>query len=166
VIVVQCASLWGHMTEAEKMMSTNIGDQTWRDQVATMDEVTLRMLVAHVKTQQRIMASRRQYVEMMLDLLPEHQCNCNKRWTTGDVPHDKGCERLKACTCERQWIGGGLFVTDHNPDCEIRRNWVPVQPRATEQGEPEDDLKICATCGDEVDADDVGCPDDGGGDPS
>ena len=153
------------MTDTERLMLTNISDQAWQDQVATMDEVTLRMLVVHVKVQQRTMASRRKYVEMLLDLLPVHECNCDKRWTSGDVPHQEGCERLKACTCERQWIGGDLFVLDHGLDCEIRRSWVP-QPRATEQGEPEDDLKICATCGDEVDADDVGCPDDGGGDPS
>ena len=113
--------------EAQRLLNTNIGDKSWRDQVSTMDEATLRMLAAHLRSQRRTFAARAQFIDVLLSLLPEHQCTCDKRWTSGDVPHDKDCERLKACTCERQWIGNGLYVTDHDPDCAIRK-WVMVTP--------------------------------------
>jgi hypothetical protein len=116
-------------TIAQMWVRNNVGDSAWQDQIATLDERTLRVLDAQLKVQMRTFLSRRSFVEMMLDLLPTHECNCNRRWTTSnDEPHAEDCERLKACTCERQWTGGGLFILDHSPDCELRYSWVPTPP--------------------------------------
>ena len=114
-----------------QMWARNIsGDQAWQDHVTTLDESVLRHLAAYLKVQQRTLTSRRHFVEVMLELGEDHACNCDKRWTTSDLPHGDGCDLLKACTCERLWTTPSGHVLDHAPDCELRRGWPPP-PRST-----------------------------------
>ena len=65
----------------------------------------------------------------MLDLLPTHECDCDRRWTTRNagVPHKAECDRLKACTCHQQWAGPALYEADHSPDCGVRQ-WSMARP--------------------------------------
>jgi len=121
---------------AAQMWVRNLsGDQGWQDHAATLDEDTLRHLSALLKAEARTVAKRCHFVDMMLGLLPVHECDCDRRWTQrDDVPHATTCDRLKACTCERRsrTLGApdsfGLYVSDHAVDCAIR-NWEMIPAR-------------------------------------
>lgn len=114
------------------------GDQAWSDHVTTLDEDVLHHLAAVLKVEQRAIAKRRAFVEVMLELSAQHECDCDKRWTTNDaVPHDFSCDRLNACTCELLWTGGGLHILDHHRDCDLRR-WTMKTPGVFPPPEPGD----------------------------
>jgi len=127
-------------TAAQMWVRNLSGDQGWQTHVSTLDEDVLRHLAALLRIEERTTKSRRGFVEILLDLLPAHECNCDKRWTSDDVPHAADCERLKACTCYRQWSGPALHINDHSPDCELMRRWIPARPTMPDNYDDEETI--------------------------
>lgn len=106
---------------AQMWARNTVGDATWESHISTVDEEALCYLVASLNSQQQLFNRRQQYVKMLLDLGPKHECDCDRRWTSADAAHQESCDLLKACTCERRWVGKGLHVRDHSPQCRMRQ---------------------------------------------
>lgn len=110
------------MNDIQVWAETRSSDQIWHEQVATLPAGQLRRLLPMLEASQRAAESRAQYVQMLLDLEPAPQCDCDRRWTATNMVHEPDCKRRTACTCDRQWLGGGARVEDHASNCALRAN--------------------------------------------